>query len=202
MRTPEAEHRIARYIRMNPWRLVQHATHEGQTFRMIGNPALLGHEKIALLCSRRCPQKVLDAATRRAQTAGPQYCFISGFHSPPEKAILAALLHADAARGSPRLICCPAWGIDAMRIPPEWLPALEANRMLILEMCDSRANLAAATARNRFVLSLSEKRWLPYVSPGGMLDRLRREAEGCDAGKRQNPDAAEITGRSRPSAEP
>ncbi len=175
VRSEKAERNIARYIRMNPWRLVQHADHEGQTFRMIGNPALLGHEKIAVLCSRNCPQQVLEAAMKRAATAGAQHCFISGFHSPAEQAILAALLRAGEGRHAPKLICCPAWGIETMRIPPEWLPALEANRMLILEMYDSRGNLAASEARNRFVLGFAKKRWLPHVSPGGMLDRLRHE---------------------------
>ncbi len=167
VRTPEAAANIAQYIRMNPWKLVQHATHNGQSFRMIGNPALLNHEKIAMLCSRNCPPDTLAAAEKRARSAGAQHCFLSGFHSPPEKAILNALLKNDA-----RLICCPAWGIDEMRIPPEWLPALEANRMLILEMRERAGDLAAAEARNRFVIENGDKIWTPHVSKGGMLDRL------------------------------
>jgi len=175
VRTPEAERNIRGYIRMNPWKLVQHATHDGQAFRMIGNPALLNRERIAVLCSRNCPPDVLAAATRHAQNAGPQHCFIGGFHSPPEQAILAALLRSKGdMRVAPTVICCPAWGIDEMRIPQEWLPALEANRMLILEMRDRQGDLAAAEARNRFVLEFAEKRWLPHITPGGMLERLTR----------------------------
>ena len=191
VRPPEAEESIAEYIRMNPWKLVQHATHEGQSFRMIGNPALLNREKIAMLCSRNAPADVLTAATKRAQNAGPQHCFISGFHSPPEKALLTALLRTGDTHVGPKLICCPAWGIDTMRIPQEWLPALEANRMLILEMprkgdthvapdtqgAHLSGNLAAAEERNQFVMECAEKRWLPYISPGGMLDRLTRKGD-------------------------
>ncbi len=197
VRTPEAERNIREYIRANPWKLVQHATHEGQSFRMIGNPALLNREKIAMLCSRNCPPDVLAAATKHARTASSQHCFISGFHSPPEKAILATLLRtgdthvalsssrdthvalspSHDTHAAPKLICCPAWGINEMRIPPEWLPALEANRMLILEMRNREGNLAAAEARNRFVLDSAEKRWLPHVTPGGMLDRLARKGD-------------------------
>lgn len=167
VRTPEAESNIANYIRMNPWKLVQHGVYDGRPFRMIGNPALLHREKIAMLCSRNAPAETLASATNRARGAGAQHCFLSGFHSPPEKEILAALLQSEA-----RLICCPAWGIDEMRIPAEWLPALEANRMLILEMRDHGGNLDAAEARNRFILETAEKRWIPHATPGGMLHRL------------------------------
>ena len=167
VRTPEAERNIRDYIRANPWKLVQHGEHEGQPVRMIGNPALLNRETIALLCSRACPPAVLAAATTRARTAGREHCVIGGFHSPPEQALLAALLQSEA-----RLICCPAWGIDTLRIPAEWIPALEANRMLILEMRNRAGDLAAAEARNRFVLASGEKRWIPHVKRGGMLERL------------------------------
>ncbi len=187
VRTPENERCIAEYIRMNPWKLVQHATHEGQSFRMIGNPALLNREKIAMLCSRNCPPPVLHTAVNRARKAGPEHCFLSGFHSLPEKTILAALLESEA-----RIICCPAWGIDTMRIPREWFPGLETNRMLILEMRERAGDIASATARNRFVLESAEARWLPYVTSGGMLARL-----ACEI--RVTPSAS-ITGRCQKSA--
>jgi hypothetical protein len=171
VRTPRAAANIAEYIRMNPWKLVQHigpgARCAGQPYRMIGNPALLNREKIAVLCSRNCPPDVLAASEKRARNAGPDCCFLSGFHSPPEKAILDVLL-----QGKARLICCPAWGIDQMRIPKEWLPALEANRMLILEMRNRSGDLAAAEARNRYVIENGDKLWVPHVSHGGMLERL------------------------------
>jgi REP element-mobilizing transposase RayT len=181
VRTPEAAKKIAEYIRVNPWKLVQHGMHQGRRFRMIGNPALLHHEKIAMLCSRNCPPDVLATAEQRACNAGPDCCVLSGFHSPPEKAILTALLRTGEksfAPDAPKLICCPAWGIDEMRIPPEWLPALEANRMLILEMRNSDGDLAAAEARNRFVLQHADQLWLPHITPGGMLDRLVRARKG------------------------
>jgi len=177
VRTPEAAANIANYIRMNPWKLIQHGVHEGRPFRMIGNPALLNHVKIAMLCSRNCQRDVLAAAEERARNAGPDCCFLSGFHSPPEKAILDALLRRDDTHVGPRLICCPAWGIDEMRIPPEWLPALEQNRMLILEMRNRDGNLAAAEQRNRFVIENADQLWTPYVSKGGMLERLLEENE-------------------------
>jgi len=167
VRTPEAARNIAEYIRMNPWRCI---TELGNGLRGIGNPALLNRDKIAILCSRNCPPDVLKAAEERARTAGPDDCFIGGFHSPPEQAILYALLSSVA-----KLICCPAWGIDHMQIPPAWLPALEQNRMLILEMQSPGTNLAAAQERNRFVLQTADRNWIPHVSKGGMLERIIAE---------------------------
>ncbi|MCK5246856.1 transposase, partial [Candidatus Bipolaricaulota bacterium] len=127
VRTPDVEKRIGEYIRMNPWKLVTEGSHKGRRYRMIGNPSLLNCEKIGLLCSRNCPPGVLAAAEHRAKAAHAHHCFVSGFHSAPERAIQGALLHSQA-----KIICCPAWGIDALKIPADWLPALEGNRMLIL----------------------------------------------------------------------
>jgi hypothetical protein len=153
-------------------------THKGRPYvalpnskyRAIGNPALLHVEKIGMLCSRDCPAEVLAAACKRAAGATREHCFISGFHSPPEKTILAALLASEA-----RVICCPAWGIDEMRIPPEWLPALEANRMMILEIGTHGGDLASSRERNAFVITRATQLWLPHVSPHGMLARQLAE---------------------------
>ena len=53
--------------------------------------------------------------------------------------------------------------------------ALEENRMLILEMDNKDGDLLAAKQRNEFVVSNSDKLWVPYVSKGGMLDKLIKE---------------------------
>jgi len=158
----EAEENISRYIRMNPWKLIMEGSFDGNPFRCIGNPNLLNLAKVGILCSRRVP---------RGTDLNPPECdevFISGFHSPPEREILSVLLERRA-----RVICCPAWGIDLMRIPKEWLPALEGNRMMVLEISAGLAgNLASAEERNRFVLKHAERMWMPHVSSGGMLERL------------------------------
>jgi len=160
--TEDLEH-VRHYIRMNPWRNI---IHFGKGMRGIGNPGLWHLSKIGMLCSRNCPQDVLTEAERRSRRATSEHCVISGFHSPPEKAIMAALLESGA-----QLICCPAWGIDTIKLPKEWLPALEANRMLIVEMSNGDANLAAARERNEFVMQVADQVWVPYVSPGGMMGR-------------------------------
>jgi putative transposase len=158
VRTPEAEARIAEYIRLNPWRCVQEL---GGGLRGIGNPTLWNGEKLGVLCSRNAPRigQLPDADV-----------YFGGWHSPKEKEILDWLLHHGR-----RVIACPAWGIENAAFAPGVATALEENRMLILEMRDTAGDLAAAAQRNRFVLERADKLWLPHVSSGGMLDRLTRE---------------------------
>jgi len=160
VRNSEAEAKIARYIRMNPWRLIVEGTHKGCPYRGIGNPALLNAKKLGVLCSRKAPP------IRRIPEAE---VYMGGFHSPPEQAILAELL-----RCGRRIIYCPAWDIESA-IQPELQEALEQNRLFLLEMKNREGNLAAAEERNRFVMQTADRLWLPHVTSGGMLDGLIRE---------------------------
>jgi len=163
VRNPEAEKRIAEYIRMNPWRCVMDF---GNGLRGMGNPALWNAEKTGVLCSRNAPPIAKIPAAE---------VYLGGFHSPPEKIIFEKLLNRGAG-----IIWCPAWGLDGA-FGASALDALEGNRLLILEMKNREGNLAAAEQRNRFVMENADKLWLPHVTPGGMLDRLLRS---MDAGKK------------------
>ena len=158
VRSAEAEQRIAEYIRMNPWRCVQEF---GGGLRGIGNPALWSGEMLGVLCSRNAPKlgRLPEAEV-----------YFSGWHSPKEKEILEWLL-----KNGRRVIACPAWGIEDSAFAPGVRTALEENRMLILEMRDVSGNLAAAEARNRFVMEHADSLFTPYVAPGGMLARLLKE---------------------------
>jgi REP element-mobilizing transposase RayT len=166
VRSEEAERRIAEYIRMNPWRCVQEL---GGGLRGIGNPALWSGEKLGVLCSRNAPKlgKLPKADV-----------YFGGWHSPKEKEMLDWLL-----KSGRRVIACPAWGIKVKDFSPipgaknssPVLEALEGNRMLILEMRDVTGNLAAAEARNRFVIQHADALFTPHVTRGGMLDRLLNE---------------------------
>ena len=73
------------------------------------------------------------------------------------------------------MIACPAWGIEDAAFAPGVRDALEGNRMLILEMRDVSGNLAAAEARNRFVIEHADALFTPHVTKDGMLDRLLNE---------------------------
>ncbi|MBI3985938.1 MAG: hypothetical protein HY343_03405 [Lentisphaerae bacterium] len=162
VRSAEAERRIAEYIRMNPWRCVQEL---GGGLRGIGNPALWNGEKLGVLCSRAV------RATSMSPIQLPEAdVYFGGWHSPKEQEMLEWLLKAGR-----RVIACPAWGIEDSAFAPGVRNALEENRMLILEMRDVSGNLAAAEARNRFVLEHADALFTPHVARGGMLDRLLKE---------------------------
>jgi REP element-mobilizing transposase RayT len=158
VRSAEAEQKIAEYIRMNPWRCVMDF---GSGLRGIGNPALWNGEKLGVLCSRNAPK------IGRIPRAG---IYFGGWHSPKEKEMLEWLL-----KNGQRVIACPAWGVEDCAFAPGVRDALEENRMLILEMRNRDGDLAAAEARNRFVLEHADALFAPYVAKGGMLDRLIRE---------------------------
>ncbi|VGO11778.1 hypothetical protein PDESU_00324 [Pontiella desulfatans] len=158
VRSAEAEAKIAEYIRMNPWRCVQEL---GSGLRGMGNPALWNAEKMGVLCSRNAP---------RPKSIPKAAVYLGGFHSPMEKEILEKLLEHKRP-----VIWCPAWGLERAAFAPGVREAQEQNRMLILEMRDTAGNLAAAEARNRFVLEHADQRWISYVQPGGMLAHLLRE---------------------------
>ena len=196
VRDKEIEKNIREYIKMNPWKCVVEfeigavgatrmspstcvSREEGTTcvspvrMRGIGNPALWNLEKLGVLCSRNAPK--LDRIPKAD-------VYFGGFHSPMEKEILARLLELKMP-----VIYCPAWGIEGATgttcVSQEEEPtcvspvrkALEENRMLILEMDNKDGDLLAAKQRNEFVVSNSDKLWVPYVSKGGMLDKLIKE---------------------------
>ncbi len=143
--------------------------HHRQSIRLKGHDYAGGGLYFVTICAHYnagnifAPESVKNMIAREWKTVGAglvSATFISGFHSPLEKEILKKLLKTDA-----KIICCPAWGIDKMRIPGEWLPALEENRMMIMEMTNREGDLAASKERNRFVLQVSDHRWLPHVTP-------------------------------------
>jgi hypothetical protein len=158
VRTAESSVRIAEYMRMNPWRCVQEL---GDGLRGMGNPALWNGEKLGVLCSRNAP---------RLGRLPEAEVYFGGWHSPKEREILDWLL-----KNGRRVIACPAWGIENAAFAPGVRSALEENRMLIMEMRDVAGNLAAAEARNRFVIAHADALFTPHVAPGGMLDRLLKE---------------------------
>jgi len=159
VRTPEAAKAIGNYIRMNPWKCVQNF---GNGLRGMGNPSLWNAEKIGILCSRTRAENI------PLPPIPPADVYLGGFHSPPEKQILDELLRCRA-----KIILCPAWELEGVR--PEFIPPLEENRMLIVEMRARAGDLASAEARNRFVIQHANRLWIPHITPNGMLDRLLTE---------------------------
>jgi hypothetical protein len=160
VRSAEARARIEHYIRMNPWRCVQQF---GAGLRGMGNSSLWTLPKLGVFCSRNAPKigRLPEAEV-----------YFWGWHSPKEVEIFEWLLEQGK-----RVIACPAWGMDGAAKRPSALRALEENRLLILEMRNRDGDLAAAEARNRFVIAEADTLFVPHVSAGGMLSRLLDERE-------------------------
>ena len=120
----------------------------------IGDPVILNTKAVALICSVKCPGKIIlqtyDLAQRLRDTGA---AVIGGFHSPMECDCLRILL-----RGSQPVILCPARGLEAMRITSEHKAALQDGRLLCLSPFSDKVRCATvntAQFRNRFVVALA-----------------------------------------------
>ena len=145
-----------------------------------GNLGLLEAPLIALFCSVRCPGdlilKTYDLARAMRDSGTP---VIGGFQTPMEKECLRLLL-----RGSQPIVVCPARGIEKMRVPRDWRPALEEGRLLILSpFPPSRRRPTAETAaqRNDLVASLARRVFIAHAAAGGKTEALARKI--ADSGK-------------------
>jgi len=164
VRSLEAEEKIAKYIRLNPWK----CSHDfGGGLKGIGNPVLWQYDKLGVLCSRNAPKigYIPEAEV-----------YFGGWHSPKEKEILNWLL-----QHKKRIIICPAWRIDTVMSAKNHdqlsliIEGLEENRLLILEMPNQDGDLIAAEVRNRFIVEHAEKLFMPHINKGGMLERILNE---------------------------
>ncbi len=161
IRDAEELERTRIYIRMNPWKTPVDLPVVGGSVRAAGNPALWNFPRIGILCSRNIP-----AGVNCTPPVDDDAVYISGFHSPPEKEIFAAL---QARRA--RIIYCPAWPIAEASLMP-FEGALKENRLLVVETAGADASLASARRRNEFVMRQADRLWIPHCTPGGMLDQL------------------------------
>jgi predicted Rossmann fold nucleotide-binding protein DprA/Smf involved in DNA uptake len=151
---------------------------------IIGNQGLLAERKVGLFCSVRCP----DDATLRAYDACRKLrdegmTLISGFHSPVEKECLKILL-----QGTQPIIVCPARSVRKMRIPAEWRPALEGDRLLILsrfEQSPRRADSGSARRRNELVAALSDEVLIVHAEPGGGIERISQLVDQWNVPRRR-----------------
>ncbi len=140
-------------------------------FWAIGDVKILDTPLLGLLCSIRCPGRVIvqtyDLA-RALRDAGVPV--IGGFHSPMEKECLDFLL-----RGKQPVVVCPARSITNMRIPSAWRKACAEGRLLILSPFATkhgRISALLAEKRNRFVSLLADQFFVPYAAPGSKTEQL------------------------------
>ena len=134
-----------------------------------GNLNLLDEPLTALFCSNRCPGDLIlksyDLARAMRDAGVP---VIGGFQTPMERECLRLLL-----RGSQPVVVCPARGIDNMRIPREWRPALDEGRQLVLSPFPAtarRPTAELAAQRNDLVADLAQRVFIAHAAPGSKTE--------------------------------
>ena len=142
-----------------------------------GNLSLLDEQLTALFCSNRCPGdlilKTYDLA-RTMRAAGVPV--IGSFQTPMERECLRLLL-----RGSQPVVVCPARGIDNMRIPREWRPALDEGRLLVLSPFPAtarRPTAELAAQRNDLLADLAAQVFIAHAAPGSKTESFTRKLAG------------------------
>ena len=140
----------------------------------LGNLRLLDHPLTALFCSNRCPGdlilKTYDLARAMRDAGVP---VIGGFQTPMERECLRLLL-----RGSQPVVVCPARGIDNMRTPRDWRPALDEGRLLVLSPFVAtvrRPTAELAAKRNNLVASLASRVFIAHAAPGSKTEAFARK---------------------------
>ena len=139
-----------------------------------GNLSLLDEPLTALFCSNRCPGdlilKTFDLARAMREAGVP---VIGGFQTPMERECLRLLL-----RGSQPVIVCPARGINNMRIPGDWHPALDDGRLLVLSTFPAsalRPTAELAAQRNELVADLAQRVFIAHAAASGNTEAFARK---------------------------
>ena len=68
---------------------------------------------------------------------------------------------------------CPARGIDNMRVPRDWPPALDGGRLLVLSPFPAtarRPTAELAAQRNDLVASLASRVFIAHAAPGSKTE--------------------------------
>ncbi len=140
----------------------------------LGNLRLLDEPLTALFCSNRCPGdlilKTYDIARAMRDSGVP---VTGGFQTPMERECLRLLL-----RGNQPVVICPARGVDNMRIPRGWRPALDNGRLLVLSPFPAavrRPTAQLAARRNDLVASLASRVFIAHAAPGGRTEEFARK---------------------------
>ena len=139
-----------------------------------GNLRLLDEPLTALFCSNRCPGdlilKTYDLARAMRDAGVP---VIGGFQTRMEKECLRLLL-----RGAQPVVVCPARGIENMRVPRDWRPALDDGRLLVLSPFPAtvrRPTADLAAQRNDLVASLASRVFIAHAASGSKTEAFARK---------------------------
>ena len=80
-------------------------------------------------------------------------------------------------RGKQPTVVCPARCIDHMRIPSDWRPALDDDRLLVLSPFPAtirRPTAEFAAQRNELVADLAQQVFIAHAASGGKTDAFAR----------------------------
>lgn len=148
----------------------------GPTLQAMGAATILDRPKVALLCSAKCPGKlILDTYDLAKQFREQGVTVISGFHSPMEEECLRILL-----RSPHPVVWCLARGMFK-RIPAKPIDcraAVADGRLLIVSPFKEsirRVTAKTATARNRIVADLAAAVVVAHAAPGSKIEALALE---------------------------
>ncbi len=145
----------------------------------LGNLRLLDEPLTALFCSNRCPGDLILNAydiARAMRDAGVPV--IGGFQTPMERECLRLLL-----RGEQPVVVCPARGINNMRIPGDWHPALDDGHLLVLSSFPAtarRPTAELAAQRNNLVADLAQRVFIAHAAPGSKTEAFARKFAASD----------------------
>ncbi len=136
----------------------------------LGNKNILTNYKIGFLCSRTVPAEIiLKTYDWAIEQRDKGVCVISGFYSKIEKDVLHYLL-----KGTQPLIMVLARGMK-QKWSSEIKEVLDNKRLLIISPFDllvKRITNETAHKRNKYIIEISDKLKIPYVSKTGYLNKL------------------------------
>ncbi|SHJ42159.1 hypothetical protein SAMN02745146_3112 [Hymenobacter daecheongensis DSM 21074] len=142
-----------------------------EELRLLGDKALLKLPKTAFFCSREYPARIehdtnLWALDQRANG----HCVVSGFHSLMEQSIFRYLLQGPEQP----IVYVLARGIQP-NVRSEYGPEIKAGRLLFVTPFEPDVTTTSqdtADIRNLLIAELADHFFIPYMAPGGNLDRL------------------------------
>ena len=144
----------------------------------IGNLRLLDNRLTAFFCSNRCPgDRILKTYDLARDMREASVTVIGGFQTPMERECLRLLL-----RGTQPVVICPARGIENMRMPRDWRPAIDGGRLLVLSPFPAtmrRTTAGLAAQRNDLVASLASQVFVAHAGPGSKTEVFARNLAGA-----------------------
>ncbi|MBZ0199058.1 MAG: DNA-binding protein [Ignavibacteriaceae bacterium] len=139
-------------------------------FNYLGSKEILKEYKIGFLCSRKVPAEIiLKTYAWAIEQRDKRVCVVSGFHSKIEKDVFHYLL-----KGTQSIIIVLARGM-MNKLPVGIRRALENERLLIISQCNDtvkRITRETTYIRNKYIIENSDETYMPYISPGGQLEKI------------------------------